>query len=105
MNETNNHTPPPCKLNGRSLIIIDYCIFQGGLSSWDDYPYCCGAVDKKPVDNCDPCPAPGYNTSQCGPPVPYCNMTQSCVAKLDKNKFVKGLKVGSWKAIDKVCSL
>ena len=75
------------------------------MSSWDDYPYCCGAVDKKPVDNCDPCPAPGYNTSQCGPPVPYCNMTQSCVAKLDKNKFVKGLKVGSWKAIDKVCSL
>lgn len=85
---------------GWPYLAYQYIMKAGGLSSWDDYPYCCGAVDKKPVDNCDPCPAPGYNTSLCGPPVPYCNMTQSCVAKLDKNKFVKGLKVGSWKAID-----
>jgi hypothetical protein len=29
-------------------------------------------------------------------------MSQSCVAKLDKSKFVKGLNVSGWQAVDQV---
>lgn len=79
-------------------------LFKGGLSTWSDYPYCSGDTADKhhPEDNCMPCPAPGFNASLCGPPVPYCNMSQSCVAKLNKDKFVNGLQLSSWKAIDQV---
>ena len=77
----------------------DYCLcaVQGGLASWDDYSYCSGN------GKCFPCPAHGYNKTLCGPPTPYCNMSQSCAAGLKKNKFVPGLKVKSYISIGKVC--
>lgn len=46
---------------------------------------------------CYVCPAPGYNKTLCGPPAEYCQESDSCRAKLDKTKFVKGLKVKGWK--------
>lgn len=65
---------------------------KGGIASEENYPYCVG-VDKP----CFPCPAPGYNKSLCGPPIPYCKVTDSCQAKFDKKKFVPNLKVIDWK--------
>lgn len=85
---------------GWPYLAYEYVRKAGGLSSWSDYPYCSGDTSKKESNNCDPCPAPGFNTSLCGPPVPWCNMSQSCVAKLDKSKFVKGLNVTGWQAVD-----
>ena len=60
--------------------------------SEQDYPYCAGKA--KP---CLPCSPPGYNKTECGPPVPYCKLNDSCQAKLDKSKFVPDLKVSDWK--------
>lgn len=85
---------------GWPYLAYEYVIKAGGLSSWEDYPYCSGDTSKSKSDNCDPCPPPGFNSTLCGPPTPWCNMSQSCVAKLDKTKFVNGLKVQGWKAID-----
>ncbi|XP_063410376.1 procathepsin L-like [Mytilus trossulus] len=87
---------------GWPYLAYQYIIKTGGLSTWSDYPYCSGDTADKhhPEDNCMPCPAPGFNASLCGPPVPYCNMSQSCVAKLDKSKLVNGLQLSSWNAID-----
>ena len=49
-----------------------------------------------------PCPANGYKKTLCGPLTPYCNMSQSCAAKLDTSKFVPGMKVKSYVSIEKV---
>lgn len=46
--------------------------------------------------------APGYNKTRCGPPVPYCEKNESCLARLSKASFLPGLKVKSWVAIPKV---
>ena len=64
----------------------------------DSYPYCSG------FGKCFPCMAPGYNKTRCGPPVPptSCQMKESCQAKISSAKFVSGLKVNSWVAIEKV---
>lgn len=71
---------------------------QGGLELWDDYGYCCGGGK----DPCYVCPMGIWNSTLCGPPMPYCNMTQSCTGKLDRSKFVSGLNVTGWKAISTV---
>lgn len=89
-----------------SLVVEPYIHFiydyskQGGLETWEDYWYCSGLGGAP--GTCAACPAPGYNTTLCGPPIPYCNMSQSCVTKLDVSKFHPGLNVVSWKAIDEV---
>ncbi|KAJ8320141.1 hypothetical protein KUTeg_001728 [Tegillarca granosa] len=83
---------------GWPYLAYQYIQKTGGLQTWEDYWYCCGLGGAK--GTCEVCPAPGYNTSLCGPSIPYCNMTQSCVTKLDKKKFVSGLNVVGWKAID-----
>jgi cathepsin F len=61
------------------------------------YPYCAGL--KTP---CEPCNAPGYNKSLCGPPIPFCYIKDSCESKLDPGKFVSDLRVVDWKAINQV---
>lgn len=71
---------------------------QGGIELWDDYGYCCGGGK----DPCYVCPMGVWNSTLCGPPMPYCNMTQSCPGKLDRSKFVPGLNVTDWKAISTV---
>ncbi|WAR15448.1 CYSP1-like protein [Mya arenaria] len=62
------------------------------------YHYCCGLGGKP--GTCSICPAAGYNWTLCGDPTWFCNMTQSCGAKINPKKFVPGLKVVDWKAID-----
>ena len=37
-----------------------------------------------------------YRT-ECGPPIPYCRLSDSCQAKVDPSKFVPSLKVVDWK--------
>ena len=49
-----------------------------------------------------PTTSAGYNWTMCGEPTWFCNMSQSCGAKLNPDKFVPGLKVADWKAIDTV---
>lgn len=66
---------------------------KGGITAEKDYPYCAG-VGKNP---CQPCEAPGYNKTLCGPPVPYCLIKDSCQSKVDPTKFIPNLKVASWK--------
>ena len=70
---------------------------QGGIQNESSYSYCAGT--KKP---CEPCNAPGYNKTLCGPPIPFCYMKDSCEGKLDPTQFVSGLKVVDWKAISEV---
>lgn len=67
---------------------------KGGIETEQDYSYCAGV--KKP---CLPCSAPGYNKTECGPPVPYCLLSDSCQAKVDPKKFVADLKVSDWKRV------
>lgn len=83
---------------GWPYLAYQYIMRAGGLESWNDFRYCSGGGGAP--GTCDPCPAAGYNWTLCGPPVPYCNMTQSCGAKIDPTKFIPGLKVADWKAID-----
>lgn len=83
---------------GWPYLAYQYVMKAGGLESWNDFRYCSGGGGRP--GTCDPCPASGYNWTLCGPPVPYCNMTQSCGKDLDTKKFVPGLKVADWKAID-----
>ena len=71
-----------------------YYSIQGGLVSEEAYTYCVGT--KNP---CYPCGAPGYNKTLCGPPIPYCNLKDSCQAKLDPKSFVPNLKISDWRAI------
>lgn len=67
------------------------------MQSEKDYPYCSG------FGKCFPCPAPGYNKTRCGPPVPAtaCLRNESCSSKLNTSQFVAGLAVKSWIAIEK----
>ncbi|KAK3586760.1 hypothetical protein CHS0354_023488 [Potamilus streckersoni] len=83
---------------GWPYLAYQYVMKAGGLESWDDYPYCCGLGGGP--GTCFTCPAPSYNKTLCGPPIPWCNMTQSCVFKVDKSKFVPGLKVIDWKLVE-----
>ncbi|XP_048752237.1 cysteine proteinase 1-like [Ostrea edulis] len=83
---------------GWPFLAYQYVMKAGGLETWEDYWYCSGLGGAP--GTCAACPAPGYNTTLCGPPIPYCNMSQSCVTKLDVSKFHPGLNVVSWKAID-----
>ncbi|XP_067931272.1 uncharacterized protein [Watersipora subatra] len=80
---------------GWPYLAFGYLIRQGGIESWEDYGYCCGG-GKTP---CFVCPMGVWNSSLCGPPEPYCNMSQSCPAKLDKSKFVKGINITGWSAL------
>lgn len=80
---------------GWPYLAFEYVKKAGGIESEDDYSYCAGV--KKP---CLPCSPPGYNRTECGPPVPYCLLSQSCQAKVDSEKFVPNLKVVDWKRID-----
>ncbi|XP_033730423.1 cysteine proteinase 15A-like, partial [Pecten maximus] len=82
---------------GWPYLAYQYIMRAGGLETWEDYWYCSGLGGAP--GTCEVCPAPGFNTSLCGPPIPYCNMSQSCVFKLNKSKFVSGFKVNTWKAI------
>ncbi|XP_064642990.1 cysteine proteinase 1-like [Lineus longissimus] len=68
----------------------------GGLETEADYKYCAGAGGAP--GTCFVCAPPGFNKTLCGPPVWWCNVT--CFDKLDKTKFVPGLNVTGWKAID-----
>lgn len=83
---------------GWPFLAYQYVMKAGGLETWEDFWYCSGLGGKP--GTCEVCPAAGYNWTLCGPPIPYCNMTQSCYAKIDPKKFVPGLKVVDWKAID-----
>ncbi|XP_069111888.1 cathepsin L-like [Argopecten irradians] len=82
---------------GWPYLAYQYVMKAGGLETWEDYWYCSGLGGAP--GTCEVCPAPGFNDSLCGPPIPYCNMSQSCVFKLNKSKFVPGFKVNTWKAI------
>jgi cathepsin F len=52
---------------GWPYLAFQYIVRAGGLDSDADVPYCAGD------GSCFPCPAPGYNTTLCGPPVPSCD--------------------------------
>ncbi|CAF0991538.1 unnamed protein product [Didymodactylos carnosus] len=80
---------------GWPFLAFQYLIAQGGIANETVYSYCSGL--KTP---CEPCNAPGYNDSLCGPPIPFCYIKDSCESKLDVTKFVPGLKVVDWKAIE-----
>ncbi|CAF1203654.1 unnamed protein product [Rotaria sordida] len=80
---------------GWPFLSFQYLMKQGGIESESTYPYCAGI--KKP---CEPCNAPGYNKTLCGPPIPFCYIKDSCESRLDSTQFVSGLKVVDWKAID-----
>ena len=69
---------------------------QGGIESDDDYPYCSG------VGKCFPCVPAGWNNTRCGAPPLYCNQSQSCSKKLNVSKFLPGLKIKDWIAVEKV---
>ncbi|CAF1350741.1 unnamed protein product [Adineta steineri] len=80
---------------GWPFLSFQYLIKQGGIEPETAYPYCAGT--KTP---CEPCNAPGYNKTLCGPPIPFCYIKDSCESKLDSTKFVSNLKVVDWKAIN-----
>ncbi|KAL4221231.1 hypothetical protein ACF0H5_019495 [Mactra antiquata] len=93
-----NNTNADCGVfGGWPYLAYQYVMKAGGLQTWEDYWYCCGLGGKP--GTCEICPPGGYNWTRCGPPVPYCNMTQSCAAKINPKKFVPQLKVIDWKAI------
>lgn len=94
-----NTTHADCGIfGGWPYLAYQYVKKAGGLQTWEDYSYCCGLGGKP--GTCEICPAAGYNWTMCGPPVPFCNMTDSCASKINPKKFVPGLKVVDWKAID-----
>ncbi|XP_012946113.1 cysteine proteinase 1 [Aplysia californica] len=66
-----------------------WVIEEGGLMSWEDYPYCVGN------GGCAPCEPPGYSSQWCGGewPIKPCVARDSCEAKYDRSKFVPGIKV------------
>ena len=76
---------------GWPFMALEYVQRAGGIASEEDYPYCVGT--KNP---CYPCEAPGYNKTDCGPPIPYCLLKDSCEAKFNASKFVPNLKVADW---------
>ncbi|XP_041378521.1 cathepsin L-like [Gigantopelta aegis] len=80
---------------GWPYLAYQYIKKVGGIEPEVRYPYCSGN------GGCYPCPAPGYNKTLCGPAVPSCLKNESCHAKLDPGKFIAGLNVTDWKAIDK----
>lgn len=64
---------------------------SGGLDPEAEYPYCCGN------GSCYPCPATGYDTDRCGPPVSYCNATKyPCRTQRSAN----AVKIDGWASID-----
>jgi len=66
-----------------------WVINEGGVMTWEDYPYCSG-------DNeCSPCAPEDYSSEWCGGewPISPCREHESCHAKYDRSKFVDGLKV------------
>ncbi|XP_035679889.1 cysteine proteinase 1-like [Branchiostoma floridae] len=83
---------------GWPYLAFQYIKRVGGIEKEEDYPYCSGLGGEK--GTCFPCPAPAYNASMCGPAVSYCNETESCGFRLDKSKFIPGLQVTDWAAID-----
>ncbi|XP_052267506.1 cathepsin L-like isoform X2 [Dreissena polymorpha] len=94
-----NTTNADCGVfGGWPYLAYQYVMKAGGLETWEDYGYCCGLGGKP--GTCSICPAAGYNWTLCGQPTWFCNMTQSCAAKIDPKKFVPGLKVVDWRAVD-----
>lgn len=94
-----NNTHADCGVfGGWPYLAYQYVMRAGGLQTWEDYWYCCGLGGKP--GTCEICPPAGYNWTRCGPPVPYCNMTQSCAVKINAKKFVPGLNVVDWKAVE-----
>jgi cathepsin F len=79
---------------GWPYLAYQYIKRIGGIQTEKDYPYCSG------LGKCYPCPTKNYNKTRCGPPVSYCNKTDSCDAKLNTSRFVPGLKVVDWVAIN-----
>ncbi|CAM4941161.1 unnamed protein product [Rotaria socialis] len=80
---------------GWPFLSFQYLMQQGGIEAESTYPYCAGLKN-----SCEPCNAPGYNKTLCGPPIPFCYIKDSCETKLDSTKFISGLKVVDWKAIE-----
>ncbi|XP_019851717.1 PREDICTED: cysteine proteinase 15A-like isoform X2 [Amphimedon queenslandica] len=80
---------------GWPYLAYEYIKNEGGIEREEDYPYCSGQ------GTCFPCVPSGWNKTRCGPPPLYCNDTFSCTHKLDKSKFVQGLSIKSWIAIQK----
>merc|ERR1719242_270965 len=66
-----------------------WAIEEGGVMTWDDYPYCVG------FDECSPCQPQGYSEEWCGGewPIKPCKEEESCAAKYDRSKFVPDLTI------------
>lgn len=91
----NNNDADCGVFGGWPYLAYQYLEKAGGIESEDNYPYCSGS------GQCFPCQAQGYNKTRCGPPVPSCNTSESCPAKLKPSLFVPGLKLKGWVAIEK----
>ncbi|XP_052760251.1 cathepsin L-like [Mya arenaria] len=99
VDHSGNSTHADCGVfGGWPYLAYQYVMKAGGMETGEDYSYCCGLGGKP--GTCSICPAAGYNWTLCGDPTWFCNMTQSCGAKINPKKFVPGLKVVDWKAID-----
>ncbi|CAH1788082.1 unnamed protein product [Owenia fusiformis] len=81
---------------GWPYLAYQYVIRAGGIESDKSLPYCSGFGGAP--GQCFMCQAKGFNKTLCGPPIPWCN--QTCSDVLDRSKFIPGLKVSNWKAVD-----
>ena len=74
---------------GWPYLAYQYILKAGGVDSEADVPYCAGD------GSCFPCPAPGFNETLCGPPVPSCNQTRNTCGTLRPASAT----ITSWRAI------
>ncbi|XP_059151769.1 procathepsin L-like [Physella acuta] len=81
-----------CGINGGvPQAVYEYIKNVGGITREEDYPYCVGS------GRCKPCAPEGYFPRLCGMyPIQHCVVSDSCKAKLRREKFVPGLKVARW---------
>ena len=70
------------------MLAYEYVIRVGGIATEQSYPYCVGN------EGCFPCNAPGYNSTRCGPPIPWCNATQAHC--LDSNSSLFKARIEDW---------
>ncbi|QDZ25120.1 papain cysteine protease [Chloropicon primus] len=82
----NNRTGDCQVFGGWPFLAYEYVIRVGGLELDSDYPYC------MLNETCWPCAPPGWNSTICGPPQPYCKKEDSC----HFDPSLAAAKISSW---------